>query len=756
MIKKAFALLAVVGAACSLFANVDLRTNINDIYYRGTCEEAGSITMSVNGDDFSEASTAQPVFIRVRLDQGATLCQTLVNNRRATGNPNTETHNIPIYLAMRIESSLSTGAVGITAPADTVSIVRWKRGETDIWLRVTTPSSSWVQLAGQASTQAPDNQVRVAWTFGTTARTSQLTDDKAGDSDYEQGLSNLPFNTRNFAAFTDRSALAANVDTRTERADYAQSTLLCINVSNATFLEPLPAANSLVNFDTISFIWNEANDPEGPLNPNGPSNNSTEHDGNVRTATNPASILRGNIAQATFSGDDSIARGFDLPCAITTSKDGEVSRSLCFDNTVINQAGDTEFDLVCSPANSLRVTILGCYGWNTNSVIALQTAAGADYGFRVAKAANGALIEDPADDSLVLLQSRFVLQEYLGAAGVGPAMGISAYAPKSSLFDGAGESNALASIAILTYTDEPSISTADPTLLLTTQVCMDPTDPPQDIVLEGTVSVTNKDKANDNTPYDGLGETPFNVDIVNGVGTTSVSIFASDQYQFCPPVATEIGSFTWNFGSFDECVSTTRIFYPFLPAVAGNPTFWSGISFVNQGFSELDSVFGILYEADGSGWWVQFPSLPVRNQQTWLLQDNNGVAFVDTEGVQEPRTLSPLGNDIVPLNQRSSMFVVGYAEGQTNADVAVPDLDGFCLIGNTQTQVIYGYLARNIGTNAGTFWQHMDLPPWAYAFKNQRERGVSKEDAKFDGLPAGLLQRVHNRDNSAKRSPFTR
>jgi len=740
MMKKAIALLAVMGATCSLFANVDLRTNIRDIYYRGTCEEAGSITMSVNGDDFSEASTAQPVFVRVRLDQGATLCQTLVNNRNDA--PNVLTNNVPIYLAMRIESSLSASSVGIVAPGDTISIVRWKAGESDIWLRVSTPSDQWVFLTN-GGLQAPDNQIRVAWTFGVTARTSQLTNDKPGNSDYENGLANLPFNTRNNAAFADRANLAGDVDTNPERAVYAQSTLVCIDVSNATFLEPAPAVNSIVEFDTISFIWNEANDPEGPLGVGltGFNPNAEEHDGNVRTATNPASILQANQAQATFSGDDSIARGYDLACAISTSKDDPTNTSLCFNESIINQQGDTNFGLICTTVNTIRVTILGCFGWNTDSRITLETPAGADYGFRVYKTPQGNTVSDSTNTLVRLDPSRFSLSQL--NAGVG--MGFEAWAPKSALFSAINESNALSAVALIRYTDLPSITTPDPTLLLGVSVCIDPTSAPQPIALEGTVSVTNKDTARDRTPYDGIGASDFNYDVVNASGTRAYQMTEADQYQFCPPKATVIGTFAWEYGDFDECVSFTRIFYPYIPGVAGNPTFWSGISFVNQGSSDLDSVFGYIWEADGSGWITQFPALPRRNQQTWLLQDSNGVAFIDTEGVLEPRTLSPLGNDIVPLNQRSSMFILGIASGQTNADVRRPDLDGFCLIGNTETKVIYGYLPRNVEVTQ--FLQDGDLPP-----NFVKQHSIATDGAKFEGAAIEII----NHDFTYSSSPYSK
>lgn len=75
---KKLCLLALMAAGSMVFATVDLRTTIRDVYVQGTCEETGIITFSVNGDDFQNASTAQPVYIRIRLDHAAVLCKSLV------------------------------------------------------------------------------------------------------------------------------------------------------------------------------------------------------------------------------------------------------------------------------------------------------------------------------------------------------------------------------------------------------------------------------------------------------------------------------------------------------------------------------------------------------------------------------------------------------------------------------------------------------------------------------------------------------
>jgi len=63
------------------------------------------VTFSVNHDDFSFIEPDSPLYLRVRLDVGVRLCETLVDFEGVddvTGEVHT---NLPIYLAMRLEGS---------------------------------------------------------------------------------------------------------------------------------------------------------------------------------------------------------------------------------------------------------------------------------------------------------------------------------------------------------------------------------------------------------------------------------------------------------------------------------------------------------------------------------------------------------------------------------------------------------------------------------------------------------------------------
>lgn len=698
MFKKALVTLAALAAGSMVFANVDLRTNIRDIYYRGTCEEAGAITMSVNGDDFRTASTATPVFIRVRLDRGATLCNTLVSPNYTSGGATF--NNVPIYLAMRLESSSASRQ--IAAPGETVSIVRWVEGETDIYLRVQSSSANWVADAAGTTTEPPTEQFSVAWSFGTTARTSKTTNWPL----YAQALqkANLPANTRNAAIF------AGGAGTETQSQDYAQSTLICIDVSEASFLRPFPENDSIVAFDTIAMTWDATTDGDGEL------------DGDVRTAPTLDLILPFQNYPANFSGDDSIARGFDINCHISIGKVSQtdlaqplqarsfVFRNLCFDSLL---AVDPNQDVVAftptiySGPGSMTFRTRDCFGWRNGSYVLLQTPAGVDYGFPVAMDSNGNAIS--AGPGLVALDSSYFAMGVNDFAGnSNPSVGISVIARAGSVssldsFDGNQNNSLVASEAWIFYSGAGF--EGEPAVTITAQVCISPNSDPTAISFSGSVIATDRDTELDVAPFDGLGDVAFDVAQPNG-GSVSYDITPQDQRKFCPPNrGILIGTFNWDFGGFTECEATAEIFYPYLPKVQG-ALFWSGISFVNQGFCDFDWVDAIHYEADGSRWVARFPALAVRNQQTWLLEDMDGTAVYTNDEGHADVSLTTAGSDLVALNMRSSMFLQAHSTGC----VSGLDIDGFALIGNKVTNVVYGYLPRNTDLAAEGFEQD-SMPP---------------------------------------------
>jgi hypothetical protein len=642
MFKKTWSLLVLTALGSMVFANVDLRTNIQDIYYRGTCEEAGSITMSVNGDDFFEASTMTPVYIRIRLNQGAALCDTLVDFSGIDSFGFAHT-NVPVYLAMRLEGLTGTGTT-VVAPPETVSIVRWIGGESEIWLRVQTPSNQW--LNDGAANLAPNTERRVAWTFGVTARNS-----------YNRNLApslvseaNLPANT------TDVVNIFGNP------TGFAVSTLICVDVSES-ILEARPLNGSDLDFDTISFD-SQTTDP--------------------RTVEFSSQIDTGDQTSANFSGDDTIARGEDVVCSLTVDKGGQSFADLCL---IPGGQGGQDEGLVCM-TDSIGINVFCSYGWNLASQVIILTPDGAPYGMYVPLSGG-----DPIQVATLGGTPVFAVDVTGDVEGVN---GFLAFAEESDLFTVG--SNILASAATLYWLgidiDGPKVD-----VFVEATVCMWYQNDPTAVNLQAGVFVTNRGSIFDEAPFNGEDDD----------GDAGTGITADDQRQDCPPSFLFVGVIDWPFGAFLPCESDrVVIFFPYLPKLV-DTDFWTGISFVNQGAVNFDDdeVEAHLYEADGSRWDASFPALPVRNQQTYVLADDDqGVGFYDDDnGIFIP--VEAQDGDLVPLDKRSSGFVLGSHIGTSVLDIANPDLDGFCLIGNTVTQVIYGYLPRNMQPGVG---QIGDLP----------------------------------------------
>lgn len=290
MLKKRLLVLALaLMSVMPLMADIELSTSIEDLYYRGACEKAGSITMTVSENDFRGVTTAEPVYIRVTLDHQATLCQTLVN--QASSNAGI---NDPIFLAMEVDTD--SAAISLAAPAETVSIVRWVAGESAIWLRVQADSSFWLDVNGGAT--SPTIGLEVSWTFGISARSSYYALEPVAAQH-----KNLPFNSKD-----------GSVGLNPSIADFEESasTLICCNLT-ASNLTADGTSNSLLNFDPIAY------------------------DHEAETAT--VGVYRAsNDTGINFTNDFTIARGKLRQCDVTiVGKAGYATTSLCIPAAGTNQ-----------------------------------------------------------------------------------------------------------------------------------------------------------------------------------------------------------------------------------------------------------------------------------------------------------------------------------------------------------------------------------------------------------------------------------
>jgi hypothetical protein len=653
------ALLAAIST--TVFANVDLRTTIRDVYVDGTCEETGNIRFVVNGDDFANASTAEPVYIRLRLDHGARLCKTLVWANLLNPVDRTE---IPIYLPMSFEEATLTDV--LAAPPETVSIVRWKAGENEIWLRVQFPSGQWISRGGTPI--APSSTVRVRWTIGVSAQNSWATNFDSGD--FALGRANLPAATR------EPVTMAATPD-----PDLAVSTLICTDLSSSN-LEPLPAPGTLseLNFDPSS--WDS----------------TTE---NVLDAVSSTNIVLGRQLSTSFSDDRVIARGYDFSCSgsFPNKFDGPTSAALCSE-TVNLQNLSLTFGVVCM-TNTIDVRILCGAGWGFHefSRIMLATEADARYGFPV-------FDDGTIDPGIFGHAGNWVQLDTAALSMVGESTSLP-YAAATSLF-AIQDGTLLSREARIQYLGDGTPGSFDFTISAT--VCQWYEEDADDVILLTRVYASNRD----------LDQV---VDVIPFEGWSGTSIPGFDQERACDPSLRLAFEAEWYFGDFVPCqaIACTRIFFPYLPRLRDtDPTvevdFWTGLSYVNQGGVPLNVISIHIYESDGSFWYVEdLPTLDVRNQNTWLIAFDGGAGGVvftnaETGDVYVPQTS---GGDLVFGDRRSSLFVVGcyFTDGNLGAANSPVDLDGYLLIGGGGS-IDGAYTARNfeIGIYNRDPLQNGDLP----------------------------------------------
>ena len=261
--KMRYWILVVIGMICDMAeAEIQVRTNISDIYYRGAYEEVGAITLNVRGDDFFRASQAQPDYIRIRLEPGAVLRETLVDLQGSM------VGHEPIYLACRLEGVATDFRIALEPQS--VAIVRWRMGEEDIWLRVSQSTGNWIEHIPSSTFQAPSTDLGVSFTLGVPA---------TGSWALNQGL--LPLGIANMRANSRQTFPLSLAD--------AEDTLLVIDLRQSSDL-PFPDLSSNVLTDYVAFT-----DCLG-----------------VTSEPDPLDITIGPQTPVVFSGDSVVGRGFEL------------------------------------------------------------------------------------------------------------------------------------------------------------------------------------------------------------------------------------------------------------------------------------------------------------------------------------------------------------------------------------------------------------------------------------------------------------
>ncbi|MDJ0838801.1 MAG: hypothetical protein QNK37_19945 [Acidobacteriota bacterium] len=207
-LKPCFLLLLIGGGLpIALASGVTLQTALEEIAPGDQCARAGKLVFTVTDDSFANASSGEPVYLRLSLTLGAVLGETRVDLGSADG-----AVNQPIYLPMMLNSL--SAALNLAAHPETVSIVRWVRDERELWLRVQTGSDTWLTAAGGGVLFGPDQDASVSWVVGDSARHSW----DRYNGPYLDTHANLPAATRQATALTMGDSV---------------STLLCVNLTDS-------------------------------------------------------------------------------------------------------------------------------------------------------------------------------------------------------------------------------------------------------------------------------------------------------------------------------------------------------------------------------------------------------------------------------------------------------------------------------------------------------------------------------------------
>ncbi len=436
-----------------VWSTVILNPTIRDIYVDGTCEESGVMGFLVDGNDFATASPAQPIYLRLRFDHAAVLCETLVwSHASNSGSLSFDPIFLPIWFADHLPGDQ------IVAPGNTISIARWKKGEPEIWLKIQTSSTSWIEDSG-GNLVPPDTSRPVRWIVGLNARDSFAN----AQPDFLLGEANLPAATRDTSGITEATAV---------------SNKICVDLSDSN-LEPIPApfAQSILHLDPLAL---------GSL-PNGGPNS-------VEEAEDYTHILSGVGVPIALSGQGTVARGFDFNCSGGPTLPVEPT----------SQIG-TAVPGLRQLTNDIRLQAFCALGWgfHRHSVLRLTTPPGADFGFHVATDGGGMPIDYHDVDPSVPPGMYVLLQDALRLTDVphDPPR-----APVDSLF-AIPSGDFLASQAQVTYTGPGSDTSLEFSLeAVVSQWELGQTGPVQ-IAVEAIAS--NRDSARDSPPFDGADQNLF-------------------------------------------------------------------------------------------------------------------------------------------------------------------------------------------------------------------------------------------------------
>ncbi|CAM2069749.1 hypothetical protein SCOR_30520 [Sulfidibacter corallicola] len=180
---------------CPFAGAVEFITSIGEVCARNDTQQAGTLDIRIDGDQFADASSQTPHYLQIRFDHAVLLAQTLVDIEGS------DAGHMPINLAARLDSNAPANALELNMLENAIQIVRWRRGESSIWIRINHSSSQWLSQGG--ATRSPNHEHRIVFSIGIGSEASR--------DQNEQVLSNLDANRRVDGALVTTELM---VDTR--------------------------------------------------------------------------------------------------------------------------------------------------------------------------------------------------------------------------------------------------------------------------------------------------------------------------------------------------------------------------------------------------------------------------------------------------------------------------------------------------------------------------------------------------------------
>jgi len=705
------------------FSENEIETDIKDIYYRGSCEEASALTFRVDVNEYASASRDKPFYIRVRLTHNARICQSLVGNTgdlifneaSDTWEYDPDAMYSPVFLAMRLENPrvLPNGQLDkIIAPPETVSIVRWLKDETDFWIRIQSSSSTWIYNALTQSSEppSPEEGLRVVWSLGETARSSHT----ANKLLYTINQANLPGNTRS-AVWMDET-----------QTHWAVSTLLCVDMTGSN-LQAAPLSDSILMFGSLAF--KETSQGWDDMDYDGEVSNDLHPQFSLKYSPINGPLNNGyNPGFGHFSGEDTIARGIDIKCSgglIPTETNLPASKRLC---QVAWGNEDTDRGLVCME-NEVLIRFDCGPDAQKNSLFTpscvLANLSNSRWGF----ALHSSSLPEPYDH---FTDGTPIYKETPTNSGNPPFPSRGSYFMNQQF----GSSNYLWDVSqrgsfflgsvnhvVLLNENMAENSTGASTMLLHTEVSQYQGDPPGAVNIHVGTFLSSSEFQQDKEPYPG-----------------------DEQCKACSGSTTHVSDNMWYFGDFLPCLGDPiSLRFAYIPKLMESP-FWVGIAISNNGSDDFKAdgdLTAILYEADGSRWKAVFPALPVGNMQTWLFMEGyQGVGFYGSSSnpLTEDLFIKPisLDNDLILGETQMSMVVTGEVATTKAHLTEGGSLNGYALIGR-DIVVETSYLAKRetrFERTKTTTPQNQSIPdhesftPYVNQIMNMIRKNINHKDNK--------------------------